>query len=328
MSKKILILGGSRFHGCQMAEHFLQTGHEVHVLNRGRYRERFAPGIRHLLADRNDVETARNVLQDNCYDVVIDNNAYTRSQVNIILDILNGRYGHYVFTSTAAVYLKLSSGRKLQEEDANGAVCGLYTPGVKEYALNKFAAERAILAKAQDSNYTILRFPNIYGEGDFAGKLTYYYFRLKDGKLLLLEEEIERFSLIYVKDVVSVFEAVAGNSSCFGKIINVADPVDYDYNEFFSFVYRELFSYGKLLLMPARKMWEGGYFTSFPWSPVLDLSVAGNLLCNIEYTRINKWCGTALKWELEHFGNRQSDPDFAAKRELELRLIDKAYEGQ
>lgn len=322
MSIRMLILGGARFHGLQAAEFFSGSGCEVYVLNRGNYKTSYGSDIKHLRADRNDADALKSVLKDKYFDVVIDNNAYNNSHINIIMDLIRDRCGHYIFTSSVAVYMVLSSDRRLKEDDATGILKEPYSPAVREYAINKLAAENALIENARGMNCTILRFPNIYGEGDFTAKLSHFYYRFRDGGRILLEEEVDRFSLIYVKDVVRALECVIRNEACRGRIINIADPVDYNYDEFFIAVYGDKYNRDKLLLVPAEKIWNGGYCFSFTWSPSLDTSLSQCLFGDLSYTPISVWSKDTLEWELENFKYRNLSPDYIRLREVELKLIE------
>jgi len=321
--RKILIIGGARFHGFQIAESLAKRRDEVFVLNRKIYRYEYPPGIKHLLADRTSTESLNAVLSGYFFDVIIDNNAYNASHIKTIMEVIKDRCGHYVFISTAAVYLSHASKRKLKEDEADRIIRGAFSPRVLKYAENKFAAEEFIRNYYGKVNYTIMRPPNIFGEGDFLGKLSYFYYRLNDGGRILLEEEIKEFSLIYVKDMVNSVISVIGNPKCFRKTLNFADPVTYDYESFFSSVYGSDFSRSKIIKIPAEKMWIEGYFIPFVWGPMLNTATVHALLPELEYTPIEKWGSQSLKWELENLKREFSSEEFKKVRKHELALIQK-----
>jgi 2,4-dienoyl-CoA reductase-like NADH-dependent reductase (Old Yellow Enzyme family)/radical SAM superfamily enzyme YgiQ (UPF0313 family)/nucleoside-diphosphate-sugar epimerase len=297
--RKILILGGARFHGFQLAEHFAKIGEEVYVLNRGNFRKDYPFEVHHILADRNDKIALKKALEGYNFDIVIDNNGYNANQVNDLLEILQGKCRHYIFTSSAAVYLRVSSTNGLKEEEADGILKGFYSPDIKPYAVNKFLAEQAIQNSPYNINYTIVRFPNIFGEGDFARKLASLYERLKYHEKLFLEEENKGFSLIYVKDIARVFSKILGNERCFNKIINIADPRIYTYDNFFKTIYQDLYSENKIVLKKAEKIWEEKKSAPFAWGPVLDTHLSTKLLGEIDYTPIEIWGKKTLSSELE-----------------------------
>jgi nucleoside-diphosphate-sugar epimerase len=321
VGRKVLILGGARFHGLQLAMLLNAKGDGVYVLNRGKYKTNYPSGIKHLVADRNNYLELKKTIESCHYDIVVDNNAYDQQQVELLLNLIQKKCEHYVFTSTAAVYLTLALSEKLDEKQATGEQNGPYPPNIRDYAVNKFIAENFIQKITYDLNFTILRFPNIFGEGDFAGKLAYFYFRFKDGQRVLFEKQINSFSIVYIKDAVNVFDAVIGNDKCFHKVLNICDPQPYNYSEFFRIVYGQLYSPQKLARVDATRLWENGFYLPFAWGPMLDTTSAKKILGDISFTPLRRWCNPAIKWEIEHFRNLYQMADYARMRKSELELI-------
>ncbi len=321
-NRNILILGGARFHGLQLAEHLVSTGNRVFVLNRGRYKSQYDSRIKHIVADRNNIDSLKRIFDDYEFEAVIDNNAYKPYQVETILRALRNRCKHYIFTSSVAVYQRISSDYKVAEEESTGISGNPYYSKIKEYAINKFQAENILRQDHHSINYTIIRIPTVFGEGDFLGKLIYLYERLKDGGKILLEEDIDKFSLIYVQDVVKIFSAVIENETCFGKTINVADPKTYDYGEFFSNIYGNLFSNDRVVLMSAVEMWEAGYSFYFVWGPMVDTRLCESIFPDIVYTPISTWGKRTLKWELENLMGKIDNPEFSRTVDMELLIKD------
>lgn len=298
MSKKILILGGARFHGLRLVEHFSKKGEEVYVLNRGNYRSCYSPNVKHITADRNNSGQLKKIFKNLTFDVIIDNNGYNDSQIKSSLELLKCK--HYIFTSTIAVYLKLCSEKKIKEEEARGVQDGFYSPAINGYSLGKLAAEECIRRNHSNINYTIVRLPNIFGEHDFAKKLTYFYNKLKSNEKIFLENEIKGFNLLYVEDVPKIFELIVQNENCYGKTINFGDPKIYTYNEFFNIIYGELYSKEKIILLPANEIWEKGKSIPFAFGPIIDTSLSEKLIGKIDYTQLHSWGKKTLKWELEN----------------------------
>jgi len=293
--EKILIFGGSRFHGYQLAQSLSKTGNEVNVLNRGNFRSEYPLGINLIKADRNDPASLKTALLKKEFSAVIDNSCYTPNQMRISLEVLSGKFQHYVFTSTIAAYLTYASEQKLKEEENYKS--DFFPPNIKEYALNKLAAEQVL--RTSFKNNTILRVPNVFGEGDFLGKLFFFDQRISQGRKILLEKEVDKFSLVYVKDLVKIMQETVLNEKCINKTINIADTAPHSYVDFFSSVYKN-FSLGSLLLIPAKDLWEKGYFPLFPWMPELDCSLQNKIFVP-SFTPIKDWAPKTLEWEIEYF---------------------------
>ena len=78
----VLVLGGTGFVGAGVVRALLRDGHLVTVLNRGLSR---IAHTRQITADRNDGDALRRVLNDSSFDAVVDTNAYTAVQAELLL---------------------------------------------------------------------------------------------------------------------------------------------------------------------------------------------------------------------------------------------------
>jgi 2'-hydroxyisoflavone reductase len=98
---RILILGGTRFVGLNIAQTALDRGHDVTLFNRGRSDPDALPNASHLIGHRDKDLSA---LADGTYDATIDVSAYVPSQVRNALAALGDRAGHFTVISTVSVY--------------------------------------------------------------------------------------------------------------------------------------------------------------------------------------------------------------------------------
>lgn len=320
MHKKILVLGGARFHGFLLAKHFANLGDEVFVLNRGRYRADYPKNIKHLIADRENKYQLKEALNKRHFDIIIDNNAYSPFQIESFLKCREDRDSHYIFTSTIATYLTHSSEHKLHEEEATGIQNGLFSPNVLKYGLGKFNAEKYLQTNSDNLNYTILRLSNIFGKEDFKRKLLFFHNQLKNNGKIILEKGVTRFNIINVDDLIDVFGRVMNNKNCFGKIMNVAAPRVYNYQEFFNSIY-ENFNQNNLVLVPEKKLWDMGYFLPFEWCCMVDTSLSEKLTGKKDYKPIESWIKDSLEWEIKNSEAENKNPENAHMHRLELKLI-------
>ena len=310
-----LILGGARFGGFILTKQLSEGGDKVCVLNRGNYRESYPDGVEHLKADRNDSKQLEEVLRGRSFDYVIDNNAYNAEQTRRLLGIVGDRCGHYILTSSAAVYMRMSSDVKLKEEDATGIEHKPFSPEVINYAKNKLEAERS-LTEFNRTPSTVIRLPNIFGEGDFLGKLLFFNERIKDGKGIVLEEEVREFNVIYAGDIQKIYKSIIGKESCFGKTINIGDPDTINYSSFFDRFYGQS---PRVILIPAEKMWDNKYHLPFAFGSEIDMSLSESLL-SISYTPVESWRESTLKWETENVREYQKQR-YKQMRESELKIF-------
>jgi 2'-hydroxyisoflavone reductase len=98
---RILVIGGTRLVGRQIAAAAVDRGHDVTLFNRGLAEPDGLPGTTHLAGDRDgDLST----LAVGEWDATIDVCGYVAAQVRRLLEALGGRSGHYTFISSISVY--------------------------------------------------------------------------------------------------------------------------------------------------------------------------------------------------------------------------------
>lgn len=317
MAVKALILGGTRYHGLILARSLALNGVEVSILNRGRYRSSYDFPVTHLLADRNSKDEITKVIGNKTFDVIIDNNAYNPEHVAAITEIIKNRCAQYIFTSSTAIYLKHNCEVPVSESSTGNDPDPLFDPKVVAYARNKLNTEEA-LKNIRGDRVTVLRFPNIFGEGDFLGKLRFFYERIKDGKGIILESEISKFSLIYIDDVINTFEKVILNEKCFGGTFNVSGEVNFSYEDFFEAIFGESFLEKNIIKVPTEVLRQNNYALPFAWSIPVSLDKIRTAI-KVPYTPISKWGVKALSWEL---GNLPPPtPEFYNVRSKEIEFL-------
>lgn len=103
---RVLILGGTKYLGCHLAEQALQAGHDVTLFNRGRTGTELFPGVPRLIGDRTvDGDPAGlTALGTGSWDTVFDFSGFHPRQVAATAGMLAPRIGQYVFMSSIAVY--------------------------------------------------------------------------------------------------------------------------------------------------------------------------------------------------------------------------------
>jgi 2'-hydroxyisoflavone reductase len=98
---RILIIGGTRLVGRQIAAAAIDRGHDVTLFNRGKTAPDGLAGAAQLVGDRDRDLSA---LASGGWDATIDACAYTAKQVRTMLDALGERAGRYAFVSTISVF--------------------------------------------------------------------------------------------------------------------------------------------------------------------------------------------------------------------------------
>lgn len=147
--RNILVTGGTVFVSRYVAEYFAKNGDRVFVLNRNSRTQSggvtLIEGDRHHLGDK---------LKQYDFDVVLDITAYTREDVECLIQAL-GRIDQYIFISSSAVYPE-DLNQPFNEEQPCGpnSIWG-------DYGIHKLEAEKYLLEKVPQAY--ILRPPYLYG---------------------------------------------------------------------------------------------------------------------------------------------------------------------
>ncbi|MBV9324048.1 MAG: NAD-dependent epimerase/dehydratase family protein [Chloroflexi bacterium] len=228
--RSVLIVGGTGFLGRRMADAFVQAGDHVSVLSRGqRALEGVSAPVEHLFADRHDAVGLREALGERTFDVVVDNVAFDAADVASLLALLDMRVGHYLLTSSTAVYADRFTRRPIREADADLSVRtdadapNPFHPRLGHaYANGKRAAEQVV--RQSRVAWTILRAPVIVGAHDRTGRVWWFVQRLLDGGPIVIPDwgAGRIFQVAWVDDVARAFVAAARQPPPIRRTYNVA----------------------------------------------------------------------------------------------------------
>ncbi len=167
----ILVIGGTRFFGIHTVKHLLEKGHAVTIATRGSHGNPFGKKVHHLLMDKTDENSVKNVLSNQKYDVIIDKVAYSSNDVRSLLK--NCHCKRYIQMSSCAVYQKEHLLISEHEFDMqNYPLHWIDRPA--DYAEGKRQAERAALEFMNITDCTFVRFPVVMGENDYTNRLRFY----------------------------------------------------------------------------------------------------------------------------------------------------------
>ncbi len=114
--KTVLILGGTQFFGKRLVHKLLENGVVVTVATRGRTRDDFGDGVERLVIDREKKESMTRAFEGRQWDAVYDQSCFSPLEAQTAYEALEGKIGHYIFTSTMAVY---EFGKERKETDFN-----------------------------------------------------------------------------------------------------------------------------------------------------------------------------------------------------------------
>jgi nucleoside-diphosphate-sugar epimerase len=261
----VLVVGGTRFLGHELAWRLLFAGHRVTLLNRGREADTFGKRVERLRGDRTTGDFAR-LLHGRSYDAVVDFAAYGADDARGVVSTLAGQVGHYVVISSGQVYLvRQDAPRPSKEEDYEGPLLPepLETSEKREwdYGMGKRAIEDVLAEAWATSRFpsTRLRLPVVNGERDQNRRLEGYLWRLLDGGPVLLPDGGERpLRHVYSGSAVRAIVSLLGEERTFGQAYNLAQDETPTLAELVTLVAGLLGAPARLAPVPAAKLLDAG----------------------------------------------------------------------
>lgn len=226
---KLLIVGGSRFVGHELAWRALAAGHAVTLFNRGTLEDSFGARVERLRGDRTGPDFAR-LLAGREFDAAVDFAAYDGRDGRQAAEVLDGRVGHYVAISSGQVYLvREGCESPARESDYDGPLmaepAGAEDRSQWDYGVKKRGLEDALVEAWSRRRFpsTRLRLPMVNGERDHYRRVERYLWRFLDGGPVLLPGGGDRrVRHVYSASVVKLVLAILGERRTFGEAYNVA----------------------------------------------------------------------------------------------------------
>lgn len=207
---RILIMGGTRFIGVYLTKVLVGRGHEVVLFNRG---NNPAPvkGVGQIQGDRKDVDRLKEKLSGESFDAIFDNNGRELSDTQPLVEIFNDQIEHFVYVSSAGVYLKSSQmpHREGDPVDPNSRHKG-------KHHTEAYLSESGI-------PWTSIRPVYIYGPQNYNDLEAWFFDRLVRDRPIPIPGNgkfITQFG--HIQDLALAMASVLGNETAVGKIYNVS----------------------------------------------------------------------------------------------------------
>jgi nucleoside-diphosphate-sugar epimerase len=217
---RVLVMGGTRFNGLALVRDLVRAGHEVTVLNRGRSAAQLPGTVRRLVADRTEHGRLRQALGSEEFDCVQDVSAYHPEDVEVMVDLLDGRVGHYVFVSSTVIYaaaevLPITEGYPVDRSEHQS-----------EYGLHKLLCEDLLLQAHRQRGFpaTIVALSMVFGPHNFvADREQRMFARLLGGRPVLIPGDGTTLGQVgYVDDQARALRLMMGNPLTFGRRYNLS----------------------------------------------------------------------------------------------------------
>ncbi|HEY2945995.1 MAG TPA: NAD-dependent epimerase/dehydratase family protein [Vicinamibacteria bacterium] len=261
----VLIVGGNRFVGYDLAWRLLAGGHRLTLFNRGSRRDPFGPRVERLRGDRTTGDLSR-LLAGRRFDAVVDFALFRGEEAADAVESLSGRVGHYVMISTGQVYLvREPRPSPAHEGDYEGPLMAapVSAPEREEwdYGVGKRAAED-VLARAWPSSgfpSTRLRLPMVNGERDYHRRLEGYLWRILDGGPVILPDGGDRPTRhVYGAAVARAIAGLLGRRDTFGEAYNLAQDETPTAREMLAIAAELLGAPARFVPVPARDVEAAG----------------------------------------------------------------------
>jgi UDP-glucose 4-epimerase len=207
---RILIMGGTRFIGVYLTKILVEQGHEVVLFNRG---NRPAPveGVKQIKGDRTDPIQLKEKLSQEHFDAIFDNNGRELSDTQPLAEIFKDRVQHFVYMSSAGVYLKSDQLPHVEGDPVD--------PKSRHKGKQETEAYLAQLGLP----WTSIRPTYIYGPQNYNDLEAWFFDRIvRDRPIPIPGNGMHITQFGHCKDLSLAMAAVLGNKTAVGQIYNVS----------------------------------------------------------------------------------------------------------
>ena len=202
-------MGGTRFIGVYLTKILVNQGHEVVLFNRGNHP---APvGVKQIQGDRQDTAQLKVKLAQENFDAIFDNNGRELSDTQPLVEIFKDRVQHFVYVSSAGVYLKSEQMPHIEGDpvDPNSRHKG-------KHHTETYLAESGI-------PWTSIRPVYIYGPQNYNDLEAWFFDRLVRNRPIPIPGNGKYITQLgHVEDLANAMASVLGNQNAIGKIYNIS----------------------------------------------------------------------------------------------------------
>ena len=206
---RILIMGGTRFIGVYLTKVLVEQGHEVVLFNRGNNPPP-VEGVEQIKGDRKDSAQLKEKLSGESFDAIFDNNGRELSDTQPLVEIFNGKVQHFVYVSSAGVYLKSEQMPHVEGDavDPNSRHKG-------KHHTEAYLAESGI-------PWTSIRPVYIYGPQNYNDLEAWFFDRIVRDRPIPIPggKFITQFG--HIQDLAMAMASVLGNETAIDKIYNIS----------------------------------------------------------------------------------------------------------
>jgi len=204
-------MGGTRFIGVYLTQLLVEQGHEVVLFNRGNRPAPSLQGVGQIIGDRTDATQLKAKLSPENFDVVFDNNGRELSDTQPLAEIFQDRVQHFVYMSSAGVYLKSDQMPHVEGDPVDP----------KSRHLGKYETE--VYLTQLGLPFTSIRPTYIYGPRNYNELESWFFDRVvRDRPIPIPGNGLHITQLGHVKDLAKALTQVLGNKQAVGEIYNIS----------------------------------------------------------------------------------------------------------
>ncbi len=236
----VLVIGGTGFISQRLTARLLETGNRVTLLNRGVTPNPFRdqPHLSTIRGNRDDEQVLQQAIRDDIFDVVYDFVGYGPEQMEMVVRVLPGRVGRYIFCSTISVYMISDEVQcPITEDQDQAPIMPNWdrNPFGMDYGINKRRCEEVLWNAYHEQRFPVsmLRPTFVCGPGDPTRRDYFWIQRLLDRRPLLVPGSGDHaFQQVYVEDVARTFYNLLDEKSSIGEAYNVASEEIFSLNKY------------------------------------------------------------------------------------------------
>lgn len=207
---RILIMGGTRFIGVYLTRILVEQGHEVVLFNRGNKPAPVA-NVAQIHGDRTNPAELKEKLSGESFDAIFDNNGRELSDTQPLAEIFHDRVQHFVYMSSAGVYLKTD-----QPPHVEGDPIDPKSRHKGKHDTESYLTEHQL-------PFTSIRPTYIYGPQNYNDLEAWFFDRIvRDRPIPIPGNGLHITQLGHVKDLAQAMAHVLGNPRAVGQIYNIS----------------------------------------------------------------------------------------------------------
>lgn len=225
---KVLFIGGTGVISSACSRLAVESGIDLYLLNRGKTNREIPKGANVLTGDIRDKDSAKNVIKDLQFDVVVNWIAFSPGHIKTDLELFKEKTRQYIFISSASVYQTPPVNLPVTESTP------LHNP-FWLYSRDKIACEELLINAYRNEGFpiTIVRPSHTYDQtlSPLHGGYTIIN-RMREGKKIIIHGDgSSLWTLTHNTDFAKGFVGLLGNSHAIGESFHITSDEILTWNQ-------------------------------------------------------------------------------------------------